>query len=231
MGKLLLLPNLLGDHRHHDLFLPSSVQRAVEKIDGLIAESDKGGRRFLSRFTLAKPTHLVPLALYNTHTPDADIDFLLDPMKKGECWGLVSDAGLPCVVDPGYKLVARAKELGITVQAFVGPSSIMLALMQSGLPAQQFTFHGYFPHGGREKLIQKMLKEPAFTHIVMDAPYRNGFALEELLRFLPDEKQLAVACDLTLPDQIMVTQSVLRWKKAPLPNLKDRPTLFLIGTV
>lgn len=228
MGKLLLLPNLLGDIRHHEPFLPASVTKAVEKLDGLIAESDKGGRRFLSRFTLSKPTHLVPLALYNTHTPDGDIDFLLDPMKKGETWGLVSDAGVPCVADPGYKLVARAKELGITVQAFIGPSSILLALMQSGLPAQRFIFHGYFPHEGRETLIKKMLREKEYTHVVMDAPYKNLFALEELLLFLPDDAELAVACELTLPDQIMVTQTVARWKKSPLPNIKDKPTLFVV---
>ena len=121
---LLLLPNVLGEHAHHQPFLPASVDKAVESLDGLIAESHACGRRFLGRFQTKKPAQDIPLALYNEHSTDDDLDFLLEPMTKGERWGLISDGGLPCIADPGYKLVARARQLGIIVQAFVGPSSI-----------------------------------------------------------------------------------------------------------
>ena len=107
-AALLLLPNLLGDSRHAEVFLPSSVFKAMQAIDGLIAESDKEGRRYLSRFETKKPAAETPIALFNEHTPDADLDYLLEPIVAGERWGLVSDAGLPCIADPGSKLVRRA---------------------------------------------------------------------------------------------------------------------------
>ena len=137
---LLLLPNVLADVKHHEPFLPSSVDKAVASIDGLIAESASAGRRFLARFETKKPTNEIPIALFNEHTKEEDIDFLLEPIRKGERWGLISDGGLPCIADPGAKLVKRANISGIIVQAFVGPSSPMLALMLSGLPAQRFYF-------------------------------------------------------------------------------------------
>ena len=142
---LLLLPNLLGDYRNAEVFLPASVFKAMQSIDGLIAESDKEGRKYLSRFETKKPAMEIPIALFNEHTPDSDIDFLLAPVAAGERWGLVSDAGLPCIADPGSKVVMRAIERGIHIQAFVGPSSILQALMLSGLPAQKFFFKDTFP--------------------------------------------------------------------------------------
>ena len=118
---LLLLPNLLGEHKQHQPYLPSSVDKAVSTLDGLIAESLSAGRRYLGRFATKKPQNQIPIALFNLHTPDEEIDFLLEPILKGERWGLVSDAGLPCVADPGSKIVRRARQRGIAVQAFVGP--------------------------------------------------------------------------------------------------------------
>src|SRR5258708_21049619 len=150
-SALLLLPNLLGEHRHHEMFLPSSVDKAVSSLDGLIAESDIEGRRFLKRFETKKPAMEIPIALFNEHTPDDHIDFLLEPIVKGGRWGLVSDAGLPCIADPGAKLVQRARQLGILIQAFVGPSSILFALMLSGLPGQKFAFQGYLPKGPEDR--------------------------------------------------------------------------------
>ena len=137
---LLLLPNLLGEFRHAEVFLPSSVFKAMQTIDGLIAESEKEGRRYLARFETKKPAAEIPIALFNEHTPDSDLDFLLEPILAGERWGLVSDAGLLCIADPGCKLVRRANQRGISVQAFVGPSSILTALMLSGLPGKNFIF-------------------------------------------------------------------------------------------
>lgn len=231
-AALLLLPNLLGEMPRHELFLPASVDRAVESLDGIISESEQGGRRYLKRFKTEKPAHEIPLALLNNNTPDSEIDFLLEPMQKGERWGLVSDAGLPCVCDPGAKLVKRAKELGIQVQAFVGPSSLLMALMQSGLSGQAFAFLGYPPREQKDrqtwlKKLEKNSKQDNATQIFIEAPHRNKHTIEDLLSTLDDDTQLCVAWDLTLPGQGILTMPVSRWKKSPLPNIEKKPTIFL----
>lgn len=231
---LLLLPNLLGEHRHHQLFLPASVDKAVSTIDGLIAESSTGGRRYLGHFQTKKPANLIPIALLNEHTPDGDLDFLLEPITKGERWGVVSDCGLPCVADPGAKLVSRARQLGIVIQAFSGPSSIMMALMLSGLSGQHFTFHGYIDKDaeGRQKTIKKLernAKDEGYTQIFIETPHRNEHTLQTLLSTLADSTLLCVAWDLTLPSQGILSQTVAIWKKSPPPNLDKKNAIYLIG--
>jgi len=230
---LLLLPNLLGEGTHADAFLPASVGKAVQTIDGLIAESDSAGRRYLGRFQTKKPALEIPIALFNEHTPDDHLDFLLEPIVAGERWGLVSDAGLPCIADPGSKLVLRARQRGIQVQAFVGPSSIMLALMLAGLPSQQFNFHGYLPKDPhqRQEQIKKIIqlsKQTKATQLFIEAPYRNKHTLETLLQTMPAQGWLSVAWDLTLPTQGVVTQPISQWKKGTPPNLDKKPAIFLI---
>lgn len=232
---LLLLPNLLGDSRHHELFLPVSVDRAVESIDGLIAESATAGRRYLGRFNTKRPAAEIPIAVFNEHTPDADIDFFLEPIRKGERWGFVSDAGLPCVADPGAKLVSRARQSGIVVQAFVGPSAVMLALMLSGLSGQNFSFNGYLDKDMQKrevqlKALEKRARADEATQIFIETPYRNKHALETLLKVLHDDTKLCVAWDLTLPAQGVVSQKVSQWKKSPLPQLEKRNAIFLFST-
>jgi len=231
---LLLLPNLLGEQRHHQIFLPASIDKAVGTIDGLIAESEKAGRRFLGRFTTKKPANEIPIALFNEHTPKDHLDFLLEPLRKGERWGLVSDAGLPCVADPGAELVRRAREVGIVIQAFIGPSSILLALMLSGLPGQRFAFHGYLDRDQGKRLkeisqLEKRSREEKSTQMFMETPYRNEQTLEALLKTLDDETFLCVAWEITMPDQGILSQPVRIWKKSPLPNLDKRNALFLIS--
>lgn len=230
---LLLLPNLLGEQPHHELFLPTSVDRAVASLDGLIAESPTAGRRYLGRFQTKKPAQDIPIALYNEHTSDQDLDFLLEPIRKGERWGLVSDAGLPCIADPGSKLVSRARQTGINVQAFVGPSAILLSLMLSGLPGQRFAFHGYLDKdpAKRKRQITSLAKrsqQEESTQIFIETPYRNKQTLEMLLETLSDQTQLCVAWELTLPTQGILSQTVSLWKKSPLPNLEKRNAIFLI---
>lgn len=231
---LLLLPNLLGEMPHHGVFLPASVDRAVQSIDGLIAESESGGRRYLGRFTLDRKPHEIPIALYNVHSHQNDIDFLLEPILQGQRWGLVSDCGLPCIADPGNKLVYRAKQMGIAVQAFVGPSAPMMALMLSGLPAQSFSFSGYLDKDPQQraaqiKHLEKMAKSERSTQIFMEAPHRNKFTLEALISGLNPDSILCVAWDLTLPTQGIITQPVSTWRKLPQPNIDKKPALFLIS--
>lgn len=230
---LLLLPNLLGDVKHHELFLPASVDKAVATLDGLIAESESAGRRYLSRFTTKKPTNEIPIALFNEHTPDVDIDFLLEPIRKGERWGLISDGGLPCIADPGSKLVSRARQSGIVINTFVGPSSILLALMASGLPGQHFYFAGYLDkepskREAQMRGLEKRSKADAATQIFIETPYRNKHTLESLLKVLHESTELCVGWDLTLPTQGIVSQPIHLWKKSPLPNLEKKTAIFLL---
>lgn len=231
---LLLLPNLLGEHKHHQIFLPISVDKAVLSIDGLIAESEKEGRRYLKRFETKKPAQEIPIALFNEHTPDDDLDFLLEPILKGERWGIVSDAGVPCVADPGSKLVRRARQKGILVQSFIGPSSILISLMLSGLPGQKFAFQGYLDKdpNKRKRQLQELFQQSQrekMTQIFIEAPYRNAHALEDAINTLPDKAWLCVAWDLTLPTQGVISQPVSSWKKITLPNLDKKPAIFLIS--
>lgn len=226
---LLLLPNVLGDVKHHQPYLPNSVDKAVASIDGLIAESEKAGRRFLSRFETKKPTRDIPIGLINSKTTQEELDFFLQPIRDGQRWGLVSDAGLPCIADPGSRLVARARQTGIAVQGFSGPCSFIHALMLSGLPGQQFTFHGYMPkdEADRQKQLQAMMKDPV-THIFMERPYRNQKLLEELVQTLPEYATLCAAWELMMEDQGLVCQEVHLWKKSPLPNLDKKEVVFLV---
>lgn len=231
-GVLFLLPNLLGDYLHAEVFLPSSVFKAMQTIDGLIAESEMEGRRYLKRFETGKPAHLVPISLFNEHTQEQDLDFLLEPIQAGERWGLISDAGLPCIADPGSKLVLRARQRGIAIQAFVGPSSILTALMLSGLPGQKFFFQGYIEKEPLKRVndIKRLAiqsKTEQATQIVMEAPYRNSFLLESLISTLSDSTWLSVSWDLTLPTQGVMTQKIAQWKKCTLPSLEKKPAIFL----
>lgn len=235
-AALLLLPNVLGEVPYHELFLPASVDRALETLDGLIAESESGGRRYLARFSHAKKPHQIPLALLNEHTPSEDVDFLLEPIiERGERWGVVSDAGLPCIADPGAMLVRRARQRGILIQAFSGPSAIFLSLMLSGLSGQRFYFHGYLEKDvallkNQIKQLEVSSRREQVTHICIETPYRNQSLLETLLSTLGENTFLACAWDLTLPTQGILSQPVSLWKKSPLPQLGKRNAIFLFSS-
>ncbi len=232
---LLLLPNLLTKDSSATMLLPAGVFAAMRTIDGLIAESEREGRRYLKHFETKKAATAIPIALCNEHTADSDSDFFLEPIAKGERWGLISDAGLPCVADPGSRLVLRAREKGLSVQAFAGPSSLLLALMLSGLPGQKFSFHGYLDRDPIKRrrqltfLVQQSSLEQA-TQLMIEAPYRNLHLLESLLQVLPVTASLSVAWDLTSPTEGIITQSVAKWKLFPSPDLEKRPAIFLFYT-
>lgn len=226
---LYLLPNLLAPNLDHALFLPKSVDEIVNQLQGLFAESEKGGRLFLSHFMEHSKALKIPIALINEHTPFSHFDFFLEPLVKGENWGFVSDAGLPCLADPGSAFVLRAKEKKVEVKAINGPSSITLSLMLSGLPGQRFSFHGYISKDKQElKKWEGDSKKDQSTHIFIEAPYRNLSTLESCLQTLKDETLLCVACDLTLPTEWVQTLKVSDWKRQKLPDLAKRPTIFLL---
>lgn len=225
-GKLYLLPNLLDESLPIEPFFPISVGQAVSSLQGLIAESEKMARRYLRRFLSHDEMAKMPIHLLNEHTKE--IESLIKPIEQGETWGLISDAGLPCIADPGAELVWRAHEKKIEVQTFVGPSSIVMALQLSGLGGQQFSFHGYLPREQSEveNKIRELEKRPG-TQIWIEAPYRSAKMLDCLKRILQPHTKLCVAVNLTMPSQRVVSQQVSKWKSTTF-ILEKEPAVFLI---
>lgn len=226
-GKLYLLPNLLDESLPPEPFFPISVKEAVCQIQGLIAESEKMGRRYLRKFLPHDEMTKIPLALLNEHSKE--IHTLIEPIKRGETWGLISDAGLPCLADPGSDLVWLSHENGIQVETFIGPSSIVMALQLSGFGGQQFAFHGYLPR--EPELLEKKvleLQKQGGTQIWIEAPYRSLKMLEFLKKTLSPKTRLCVAVNLTMPSQKVVSQTVAKWQSAHFP-LEKEPAVFLIG--
>lgn len=226
-GKLLLLPNLLDESLPTEPFLPISVNQAVSRLQGLIAESEKMARRYLRRFLSHDDMAKMPLAVLNEHTQD--LSPLIQPILNGETWGLISDAGLPCIADPGADLVWLAHQKNIFVETFVGPSSLIMALQLSGLNGQQFSFHGYLPREvpELEHTLRDLEKRPG-THLWIEAPYRSAKMLDLLKRVLQPSTKLCVAVNLTLPTQRLLSQPVAKWKTAPF-SLEKEPAVFLMG--
>ena len=226
---LYLFPNLLAEIEPHSAFLPNSVDAAVAQIQGLIAESEKEGRRFLRRFAFeGRSFRDIPILLLNEHSREEDKKAILQQLMQGGKWGLVSDCGMPCLADPGADLVLMAREKGIPVETFSGPSSILFALVLSGLGGQHFTFHGYLPK--EEDLLIKELKrieKIQSTHLFIETPYRNQRLLETVLSALDGRTWLCIACDLTLPSQFVQTKRLKDWKQAK-PDLNKRPAVFAL---
>jgi 16S rRNA (cytidine1402-2'-O)-methyltransferase len=226
-GKLLLLPNLLDESLPTEPYLPTSVNTAVASIQGLIAESEKMARRYLRRFLSHDNMAKMPLRVLNEHTKE--IEELIQPIVQGETWGLISDAGLPCIADPGADLVWLAHQKNIPVETFVGPSSIVMALQLSGFGGQQFSFHGYLPREIPE-LEQKVreLEKRGGTQIWIEAPYRSAKMLDLLKRILQPNTKLCIAVNVTLPTQRVVSQPLSKWKAASF-SLEKEPAVFLIS--
>lgn len=229
-GKLILLPNVLEESLPADPFLPVSVQAAVGELDGLIAESEKSARRYLRRFLSHEKMAALPLRLLNEHTPAKELDELLKPMLDGKTWGLISDAGLPCVADPGADLVAAARSFGVNIEAIAGPCSLILALQLSGFSGQRFCFHGYLPREAAdlEKTVKDLeRKARGETQIWIEAPYRSAKMFEALKLWLQPATRLCVSLSLTTPSQRVASHSIQQWKSLPFEIGKE-PAVFLL---
>ncbi len=212
MKILYLLPNLLHEEDSFTFQAPA--------LDALIAESEKGGYTYLKRFSIPK----IPAYFLNEHTKNIQELLAISEEKVG----LISDAGLPCLADPGAELVFQARKKGVEIHAISGPSSLTLALMLSGLRAQSFTFHGYLAKEEKDLVQQVRSFSRKMTHLFIEAPYRNLKMLEFLLKTLAPEDLLCVAWDLTGPGQGVISQTVREWKNNKLPDLHKKPAIFLI---
>lgn len=232
---LYVLPNTLGNK--NVCSLPAEVSEVIPQLQGIIAESEGGGRLFLRLFKMPR-ADVFPLALLNKHHALSYLNFLLEPLvKKGEKWGLISDVGLPCIADPGSLLVKLAREKGILVRVLSGPCSITMALMFSGFWGQQFVFCGYPPQKEKDKKkffkkCEEESKKYQRALIFIETPYRNKHTFLSLIDVLSLNTSLAVSCHLTMPDEYIQTLAVKQWIELDLDVISDtivkKPTIFII---
>jgi 16S rRNA (cytidine1402-2'-O)-methyltransferase len=196
-----------------------------------VVENTRSARRFLSKLKLSHPIDSLVFTELNEHTPVAEVSHLLAPLLQGFDVGVISEAGVPAVADPGAALVSAAHERGIRVVPLVGPSSILLALMASGFNGQSFAFSGYLPIKSDERLRSlkrlERLSAEGQTQIFMEAPYRNNKLLADIINACNPHTKLCIAADITLESELIATKALSEWKKGT-PDLNKRPCIFLM---
>ncbi len=230
-GKLYLIPSPLGDNQPSEV-LPNMVFEAIGRIRTYVVEEVRTARRFLSRAGLKGKIDTLEFHELNEHTSSEQIEGYLGLFERGEDIGLISEAGLPAVADPGAQLVALCHKRGIEVVPLVGPSSLMLALMASGLNGQSFAFCGYIPaksdeRKSRLKVLEKVSSQLNQTQIIIETPYRNDSLLADILSVCNPSTRLCIAADITLPTAYIRTASIGDWKKN-VPTIGKRPCVFLL---
>jgi 16S rRNA (cytidine1402-2'-O)-methyltransferase len=244
-GTLYLIPNTLGQTSADQAnplasVIPCEVQAITANIDYFIAENAKTTRAFLKLIASAKPlgTPLqeIGIAELNINTDAAALPVLLEPVLNGRDAGLISEAGVPAVADPGANLVRLAHRQGITVRPLVGPSSLLLAIMASGLNGQSFAFNGYLPvdaqqRAKRIKLLEERSRHEKQTQLFIETPYRNAVLLEALILACQANTLISIATDLSLPSESIMTQTAAKWRSdqasGRTPDFHKKPTVFL----
>lgn len=230
-GKLYLIPSPLGENDPAEV-IPSYVLDLLKNINHYVVEEFRTVRRYLSRAGLKGSIEKLQMYELNEHTPQAQIESYVKVLLEGNDVGLISEAGLPAVADPGAQLVALAHAYGIEVCPLVGPSSLMLALMGSGLNGQCFAFTGYLPvkpdeRKAKIKLIERVSLQLSQSQIMIETPYRNSQLFADLLAVCSPKTRICLAADITLPSQTILTKSVAAWKKSPI-EIGKRPCVFIL---
>lgn len=230
-GKLYLIPTTLGEMNPHDV-MPQTVKRAIDFIDFYIVENEKTARKFIKSINPEKIQANLKISTLNKHTEITEHNTLISPCLNGINMGIMSEAGCPGVADPGAAIVKMAHEKGIQVIPLVGPSSILLAMMSSGMNGQSFAFNGYLPIDKAEKKstlknFEKLSFDKNQSQIFIETPYRNNKLLEDILQALQPNTELCIATDITLPSEYIKTMRVADWKKTKV-DLHNRPTIFII---
>jgi 16S rRNA (cytidine1402-2'-O)-methyltransferase len=232
-GKLYLLPTPINDN---DVFesVPNYNKEIIEPLRYFVVEEIRTARRFLRKLCPDFPIDDCTFFVLNEHTcQSAKWEELLQPLLNGNDMGLLSEAGLPCIADPGADFVWAAQQKNIQVVPLVGPSSITMALMASGLHGQQFAFHGYLPTD-KTALADKLRKlenssiQNNQTQLFMETPYRNNQLFDILLKTCRPDTRLCIACNISGKDEYIKTQSIAKWKNSPPPSLHKKPTVFAI---
>jgi 16S rRNA (cytidine1402-2'-O)-methyltransferase len=217
---LYLLPNLLAEDSDISLSIPPCVEGIIYQLDGFFVETPKEARKFLKRFDFEKVRDK-PMEIVDRRSDDFSSH--LKQLKKGSSWGLLADSGLPCIADPGSRLVLLAKQSGVEVIAIPGPSSIFMALQLSGLYSQKFTFYGYMP-----RRIDRALGKDKHLQVYIQTPYKTEITVQNLVEILDPRDMLCIALDIGSSNQEVITDTVKGWKSRKWPNFTKRPAVFLI---
>jgi len=229
-GKLYLIPVTLGGNDFRTV-IPDNVLDITKRLRVFVVEDIRSARRYLRLIDREFPIDDTMFFELNEHSEENDISHYLDPLMDGSDTGLLSEAGMPGIADPGSKLIAIAHRKRITITPLTGPSSILLALISSGLNGQKFVFHGYLPvkTSEREAKIRELEKNSrkGYAQIFMETPYRNQKILESVLSICKNETHLCIAADLTLPTEFIRTMKISDWKNDK-PDLDKRPAVFII---
>ena len=229
-GKLYLIPTLLADSTQESVLSPA-IKSTIRELTHFVCENVRSGRRFVSSLHVHPSIEALYFDQLDKDTPVGDIPKLLKHLAEGKDMGLLSEAGCPAIADPGAMAVEYAHQQGIKVVPLVGPSSIVLALMASGLNGQRFAFHGYLPVDPKEswetiRSMEQESKEKNQTQIFIETPYRNNQILANLLRTLHGETHLCLAINLTALDEKIISQPVSEWKKQGV-KLEKVPVTYL----
>ena len=230
-GKLYLIPTTLGDNEPLEV-LPYSVKKIIEELDHFVVENEKTARRFIKKITPKKSQPSLILYKLDKYAEEIEVSRYLDVCEQGTSVGLLSEAGVPAIADPGAEVVKLAHEKGVRVVPMVGPSSIVLAMMASGFNGQNFAFNGYLPIDTTErkkaiKDLERLSKEKKQSQIFIETPYRNEKMFTDLKSTLTPSAKLCIACDITLQNEYIKTLEIKDWKREH-PDLHKRPTIFVI---
>ena len=229
-GTLYLIPNTLGSGT--DKYATQQLASTVSNLEHFIVEEIKSARRLLRQLGITRPLEELDFRMLNEHTRSQEMDSIMEPLLQGLDMGLISEAGVPCVADPGSSVVAMAHEAGLKVVPLVGPSSILLALMASGFNGQQFTFNGYLPREKADRVRKiKQLEQLALagvTQLFMDAPYRNNQVLEDVLQTCRMETKLCIASNITCDNERINTKTIMDWNVRK-PDIHKMPVMFVLG--
>ncbi|MYN03160.1 SAM-dependent methyltransferase [Pseudoduganella sp. DS3] len=236
-GTLFLIPNTLGPTESLDQVIPQHVQQLTAQLAHFVAENAKTARAFLKQVGTSKPIQEIAINELNINTPPAALADLLAPLQAGHDVGLLSEAGVPAVADPGADLVRLAHAHGIPVRPLVGPSSILMSVMASGLSGQSFAFNGYLPtdaaqRAKRLKDLETRSRQEKQTQLFIETPYRNAAMLEALVSTCAGSTLICVATDISLPTEAIRTQTGAQWKSqltaGKAPDFHKKPTVFLL---
>ena len=230
-GKLYLIPTTLGENEPLEV-MPISVKKVIEELDYFIVENEKSARRFIKKITPKKSQPSLQIMMLDKYADALETRSYLDVCKDGISVGLLSEAGVPAVADPGATIVKLAHDKGIQVVPLVGPSSILMAMMSSGMNGQSFAFNGYLPidKSDRKKAIkdlERLSKDKNQSQIFIETPYRNEKLFTDLKATLTPTTKLCIAADITLTTEYIKTKEVRNWKSEN-PDLHKRPAIFII---
>ncbi|MBN3035673.1 MAG: SAM-dependent methyltransferase [Bacteroidales bacterium] len=233
-GRLYLIPTPIASGPVDDT-IPAGTLRVIARLRVFVVEELRTARRFLKSAGFPAPLDECRFFILNEHTVREDTGEFLKPVMEGMDAGLMSEAGVPCIADPGNNLVMRAHRLGIPVIPLSGPSSVILALAGSGLYGQHFTFYGYLPPGRKQRTdtlreITREIRQTLRPQVFIEAPYRNLQMLETILECCPDEMILSISCNLTGSEPYLYTASLKEWKGIDRTHLHKHPAVFILGT-